>query len=103
MKTFREWLNSNQENLNESMDLSKYSEVLADMTDKNQHMEVRLLLAKLIGDKRLIEVTKSTNNIIDYAGSNVISEFTNDLYKDINNIGRKKFGKDWDKYIYPNT
>ena len=103
IKSIEEFLKEKSE-LNEKKDLSKYADVMADMTDKNQHMEARLLMATLTEDKRLIEVTKSTNNIIDYAGSNVISDFTNKLYKDINSIGRKKYGKEeWDKYIYSNS
>lgn len=93
-----------EDSINESKDLSQYAEVIADMTDKNNHMEARLLMATLTENKRLIEVTKATNNIIDYAGSNVISQFTNKLYDDINYAGRKKYGKsDWDKYVYSNT
>ena len=104
--TFREMLAGKtvETKMDESTDLSQYSEVIADMTDKNNHMEARLLMAKIIGDKHLIEVTKACNTILDYAGSNVISHFTNTLYSDLNAAGRKKFGKEnWDKYIYSNT
>ena len=90
--------------LNEKEGLSKYSDVLADMTHKNQHMEARLLMATLTKDKKLIEAVKATNTIIDYLGSNEISFVTNKLYDNTNYLGRKKFGKDeWDKYIYSNT
>lgn len=92
------------EDLDEKADLSSYSDVISDMTDKNQHMEVRLLMAKLTEDKRLIELVKATNNIIDYERSNPISTYTNKVYDYLNTAGRKKFGKvDWDKYIYSNT
>ena len=85
-------------------DLSKFADKIAKMTDRNDHGKARLLMAELTEDKKLIEVVKATNIISDYSGSNPISSFTNELYKNINYLGRKKYGtEDWDKYIYSNT
>ena len=98
MKKFSEMLVNEK-----SYDLSKFSDELAKMTDRNEHMAARLLMATLIDDKRLIEIVKACNNILDYEGHNAIYDYTNTLYSRMNEMGRKKYGEDWDKYIYPNT
>jgi len=99
MKTFKEYMM----NLDEAkVDLSKYADKLAKLTEKNQHDEARLLVAKLIGDKKLIELVKAVNNIINYEGYNPISQYTSKVYDLLNVYGQEKFGEDWDKYIYSN-
>ena len=101
MKTFNEILNESV--LNEKKDLSKYSDILSKLTDKNDHMTARLLMAELVGDKRLIEIVKGINNIIDYEKNNPISDYTYRIYTKLNVLGRKKYGEDeWNKNIYQN-
>lgn len=89
--------------MNKTYNLANFSKELAKLTDNNEHMASRLLMATLIDDKRLIEIVKATNNIIDFEGHNPISDYTYSLYQKINEMGREKYGKDWDVYIYPNT
>ncbi len=88
----------------EAQDLSKYAADVAKLTDNNDHMATRMLMAKLIGNKRMIEVVQSINNIIDFEKHNPISDYTYSIYKRLNDLGRKKFGKDnWNKNIYNNS
>lgn len=92
------------EELNEGVDISKFAVAMAKLTDNNDHMSARLLAAKLCGDKKIYEVVRATNNIIDYEGYNPISEYTYQLLNRVHEIGRKKHGQEnWDKYIYSNT
>lgn len=85
-------------------DLSAFSDQIKKATDRNDHMFTRIFMAKLIGDKRLIEVVQSINNIIDYENNNPISKYTYEIYKKMNILGRKKFGEEnWDKNIYQYT
>jgi len=86
-----------------NIDLNKISKELKELTKNNYHSEVRLLIATLIDNKRLIEVVKATNVIIDFERYDIINEYTNLLYKRLYKMGVKKFGQgDWNKYIYSN-
>ncbi|TDT66940.1 hypothetical protein EDC55_1306 [Allofrancisella inopinata] len=84
--------------------LKDFAEVFADMTEKNQHMESLLLMAKLVENERIIEVVKAINNIIAYENFNPIASYRDKIYAQINELGRQKYGQDsWDKNIYSNT
>ena len=97
MRTFDEY---NQE-LNEKKDLSKFKVQMLQLIADNQDMTSRLLAATLTEDKRLIEIVKAINNIVDYNGSNPIHEYTQKIYTRIHELGRKKYGKeDWNANIY---
>jgi hypothetical protein len=85
----------------EAQDLSKYHDTVAKWIDENDNMAVRILMAKLIGNKRLIEIVKAINNIIDYEKHNAIYDYSREIENRLHNLGRKKFGKDnWNKNIY---
>ena len=93
-----------KEFLNEGKDLSVYADTLAKMTDNNESMGTRLLCATLTGNKRIVEIVKAINNIVDYEKHNPINEYTNTIYTRIHELGRKKHGEDnWNKFIYSNT
>jgi len=93
-----------QIDLTEKTDLSKYAKDMADLTDSNDHMAARLLAATILGDKRLINIVKHINAIVEFEQNNPIHEYTNSIYKKIHDAGRRKFGKDeWNKNIYSNT
>ena len=91
-----------QEFLNEKQDLSKFADDMAKLTDRNDHMAARLLAAKLAGDKKLIEVVKSINAIINFERSNPISEYTFSVYERVMKVGENKYGSDWNTYIRSN-
>jgi len=87
--------------MNEGVDLSKYKSKVAKWIDDNDNVEVRALMAKLVGDKRLIKVVDGINAIVDYETHNPIPKYTQDIYTLLNDMGRKKYGKDnWDSNIY---
>lgn len=94
----------NEDTINEKKDLSKFADTMADLTANNDNMAARLLMATLTENKRLIEVVKAINSIIEFENHNPVSEYTNVVYKKINDEGRKKYGKaEWDKHIYSNN
>lgn len=97
MKTFDEY---NQQ-VNEKKDLSKYKKDIIEYTHDNDNAALRLLQATLTEDKKLIEAVKAINTIVAYENDNRIPEYTYEIYKRTQEIGRKKYGKEeWDKNIY---
>ncbi len=105
MRTFNEFITksevSESEEINEKKDLSKYKQQMIELVDDNNTMAERLLAATLTENKRLIEVVKAINNIVDFEKDNPIHEYTYKIYNLIHNEGRKKYGKEeWNKNIY---
>ena len=95
--------NKDLSDINEKQDLSKFASTIADMTDKNQHMESFLLIATLLEDKRLIEVVKAINNIHDYESDiTPIYKYKRSIEEKIHKLGRKKYGDDWKTYVEDN-
>lgn len=86
----------------EAVDLSKYATQIAKMTDNNDHKGTFLLSANILGDKKILEIVKSINVIHEYEQGMPIHEYKYKIQSKINTLGRKKFGDDWDKYIYSN-
>ena len=96
MKNFKELAQ-----LNEKKDLSKFKAEMIRFIDENNNMAERLLAANLTEDKRIIEIVKAINNIVDYERENPIHEYTYKIYGRVHELGRKKYGKEeWDKNIY---
>jgi len=97
-KKYKKVLDSN---MNESNDLSKYKSKVAKWIDDNNNIEVRALMVKLVGDKRLTKVVDGINAIVNYETHNPISEYTQEIYTLLNNMGRKKYGENnWNTNIY---
>jgi hypothetical protein len=81
-------------------DLKKYSKVIKKATDGNFHGKVRMILAFLTEDKVLIKKVKATQIICNLEKQNPIHEYTYKLFKQANELGEKKYGKEnWEKYI----
>lgn len=91
--------NSKNESLKDNY-LSKFSEIIKEFTNTNYHTKNLLLIAYIVEDRELLEVTKAINTIKNYPYYIDLNEFKHNVYQSLMNIGREKFGKDnWKKYI----
>tara|TARA_R100000664_G_C2652838_1_gene72662 strand:- start:230 stop:541 length:312 start_codon:yes stop_codon:yes gene_type:complete len=89
MIKLKKLLNEKQQ-LNEKKDLdSKYVKQVAQMTDRNNHTEARLLLSKMMKNKKLERFYKAMLELNDILGgyppplSKVMSEMDKDLYRNL--------------------
>jgi len=90
----------------EAQDLSKYANDMKKLTANNDNMAARMLMAKLIGDKKLIQKVQAINAIVDAERSmpHEINDYNRKVYTQMQEMGRRKFGKDnWNKNIYSNN
>lgn len=81
-------------------DLNKFSNIIYELTDANEHTLSILLVSYIINDDELIKITKAIKELKDFKYYIDIQNVKHTVFNYLMSAGEDKFGKEnWDKYI----